>query len=134
MIVAASVDEVEGEAETCCLPLAPIFADIQEDFKAPIVVPAARDPEADEPNRFNLRAHPSWNLNFDVREDAREPSNDSTSSGSTESDIEKFRKNEGYGTDFFRPSKSTRSTVKALEPQKLSETARGKFSPTDISS
>jgi rRNA maturation endonuclease Nob1 len=143
MIVAASGDEVE-EAETYCLPLAPIFADIQEDFKAPVVVPAARDPEADEPHRFNLRAHQSWDPKFDVREDPRESSDDSTSSGSTESDIGEIQKVDGYGTDAFRPNKSTRLTVnatqapekieKALGPQKLSEAASGNFSTTDISS
>jgi hypothetical protein len=144
MIVAASGDEIEGEAETYCLPLAPIFADIQEDFRTPVAVPAARDPEADEPNRFNLRAHQSWDPKFDVREDGRESSDDSASSGNTESDIENFHKVDGYGTDSFRPSKSTRLTInaaqapekteKVLGPQKLSEAATSKFSTTDISS
>ncbi|ERF72520.1 hypothetical protein EPUS_02801 [Endocarpon pusillum Z07020] len=134
MIVAASGDAAEGEVKSYCLPLAPIFADIQEDFNAPIVEPAARDPEAEDPNRFSLETHPLWDLKFDVREDARESSNDSTSSGSTESNIDKIRKVEGYGTDSFRASQSTRSTInvtqaqeeveKALRPQELSDTTR----------
>lgn len=141
MIVAASEDE--GEAETYCLPLAPIFADIQEEFKAPVVVPAAREPEADEPYSFQLRAHQSCEPKSDMRKDATESSDNSTSSGNTQPKISKIQKVDGYGTDYC-PSKSTRLTAnatqtpekikKALGPQKLSKAATSELSPTDISS